>query len=284
MEHKKTGIVLEGGAMRGIFTAGALDYLLEQDMYFDYVVGVSAGAGNAMNYVSRQIGRTKRVIMHENAESYYGLNQLFEHRKLLNIETMIQEYALNEIPFDFDAYFASEVENENVVLNCETGRPEYMGNFPDKDSFFKATMASCSVPFICEPIEINGYHYLDGSIADSVPVERAITLGCKKVVVILTKPEGSEATDYSKMRSMIDLCYKKYPKLCDALCERRSVYVKQMQQIKKLENDGRIFVLRPKEQMVHHFEKDNDKLTAFYNYGYETMKGELPRLKTYLDN
>ena len=102
MSKVKTGLVLEGGAMRGIFSAGVLDYMLKKDIYYDYVIGVSAGAGNAVNYVSRQEGRTKKIITHENAESYYGVGQLFENKKILNLEMLVAEYALKDIPYDFE--------------------------------------------------------------------------------------------------------------------------------------------------------------------------------------
>jgi len=270
--ERKRGLVLEGGAMRGIFTAGALDYLLEKEDEFDYVVGVSAGAGNAVNFIAKQPGRTRKIITHENAESYYGFNQFRESKKLLNLETFVKEYALNEIPYDFDTYFSSNIDCEGVVVCCETGKTVYKGNFKDKDTFFKYNMASCAVPFICEPIEIDGNHYLDGSIVDSIPVERAITKGCDKILVILTKPEGSSPTDYSKMKNMINLCYRKYPKLCDALANRKKNYDKQIALLNKLEKEGKAFVVRPSLQMIRHFEADNNKLMAFYNYGYELMK------------
>ena len=146
MSKVKTGLVLEGGAMRGIFSAGVLDYMLKKDIYYDYVIGVSAGAGNAVNYVSRQEGRTKKIITHENAESYYGVGQLFENKKILNLEMLVAEYALKDIPYDFDTFFASKTECESVVVNCETGKAEYKGNFKTKDEFLKCQMASCSYP------------------------------------------------------------------------------------------------------------------------------------------
>ena len=279
----KTGLVLEGGAMRGIFTAGVLDYLLDKDIYFDYVVGVSAGSGNAVNFVSRQKERTRKVIMHEGAdESYYGMSQVIEHKKLLNTETLVQEYALKDIPYDFDAYFASETDNESVVLNCETGCAEYPGNYKDKDMFFKCNMASCSVPFICEPIEINGNHYLDGSIMDSIPVARAEEKGCDRILVVMTKPEGSSPTDYSKMKRMVEHHYRNYPNLCKALLERKDNYKKQAAKLNELVKEGKAMVIRPSEQMIGHFVNDMDKLMAFYDFGYKTMEEKFEEFKRFV--
>ena len=284
MSKVKTGLVLEGGAMRGIFSAGVLDYMLKKDIYYDYVIGVSAGAGNAVNYVSRQEGRTKKIITHENAESYYGVGQLFENKKILNLEMLVAEYALKDIPYDFDTFFASKTECESVVVNCETGKAEYKGNFKTKDEFLKCQMASCSVPFICEPVEIDGYHYLDGSIIDSIPVERAVEKGCDKIVVVLTKPEGSKPTDYSKIKKLIEWSYKKYTELCEVMAHRRQAYDRQDKFMKKLVEEGKVFVIRPEEQMIRHFENNNEKLLQCYQYGYDTMRKQFKAFEKFMED
>lgn len=282
MGEKKTGLVLEGGAMRGIFSAGVLDFMLEKDIRFDYVVGVSAGAGNAVNFVSRQKGRTRQIITHENAEAYYGVGQLFENKKILNLDMLVTEYALKDIPYDFDTFFASDTECESVVVNCETGQAEYRGNFKSKEEFLKCQMASCSVPFICDPVEIDGKFYLDGSIVDSIPVKRALEKGCDKIVVVLTKPEGTRPTDYSKVRKLVDRCYRKYPELCRAMVNRGEAYDEQNECMKKLMDEGKVFVIRPEEQMIRHFESNNEKLMHCYNYGYETMRGAFDDFENFM--
>ena len=268
----KTGLVLEGGAMRGIFTAGALDYLLEKDINFDYVVGVSAGSGNAVNFVSRQFGRTKQIITHENAESYYGMKQLIKHGRILNLHTLVTDYALNQIPYDFDTFFSSKTECESVVVNCETASVEYKGGYKDKDEFFKYNIASCSLPFICSPMEINGHHYLDGSIIDSIPVKRAVEKGCDKILVILTKPEGERPTDYSKARRAVKKYYSKYPLLADVMANRRDAYEEQDEYMHELEAEGKVFILRPDVQKIKHFEPSTEKLLNCYDYGYHMME------------
>lgn len=269
----KTGLVLEGGALRGIFTAGVLDFLMEQNVDFPYVIGVSAGAGNAMNFVSRQLGRSKQVITHENQPSYYGLGQFFENKKVLNLDTLVVEYAMKEFPFDFDTFYASKTECECVALNCETGLPEYFSDFRDNDHLLKANMASCSVPFICEPTEIDGNMYLDGSLMESIPAKRAIDKGCDKIVVVLTREEGAGPTDYAKMRKLVELCYKKkYPNLCTTILNRKENYEKQMQYLRQLEKEGRAFIIRPQTQAIRHFENDYNKLCEFYDMGYKAMR------------
>lgn len=268
----KTGLVLEGGAMRGIFTAGVLDYLLDKNIKFPYVVGVSAGAGNAVNFVARQRGRSKQVITHENEPSYYGISQLFENKKVLNLDKLVVEYALKEFPFDFKTFYASDTECECVALNCETGLPEYLSHFKDNEHLLKSNMASCSVPFICEPVELDGRKYLDGSLMESIPAGRAIEKGCDRVVIVLTREEGAEPTDYSKARRVVEMCYKKkYPKLCQTILARKDNYEKQMDYVRKLEREGRAFIIRPKTQAIRHFENDYNKLCGFYDMGYEQM-------------
>jgi len=267
----KTGLVLEGGAMRGMFTAGAMDYLLEQNIFFDYVVGVSAGADNGINFVSRQIGRCRKVISHENTVSYFGRDQIRENRKLANIELLIKGYALNEFPFDFETFENSKTEFECVVINCETGLPEYHGNFKNREEFFNYNIATCSLPFLCDPVEINGNHYLDGSLTDSIPLARAVEKGCDKVLIVLTKPEGGTPTDYGRMRFFIEKVYSKYPKLCEAMCNRVDSYEKQTAYINKMVKEGRAYIFRPEEQYVHHIDNNPTRLERCYQHGHELM-------------
>lgn len=270
----KIGLILEGGAFRGIYTAGVLDYLMEQNVEFPYVIGVSAGAGNALNFLAKQEGRTKKVITHENKDSYYGLGQFFENKKILNLDMLIREFALVDFPFDFETFHATTSQMETVATCCETGKAVYFGDFKnrDQDYMFKTNMASCSVPFICDPIEIDGYHYLDGSLANSVPFERALEMGCDKVVIIMTKPRGGQATDYSKARSLINIAYKNYPNLCETLMNRKEEYERQIALMDRLEAEGVAYVVRPETKTVGRFENDYEKLCDCYNIAYRRME------------
>lgn len=278
----KTGLVLEGGAMRGIYSAGVLDYLLEQGIHFDYIVGVSAGCGNAVNYVTGQIGRTKKVITHENAESYFGFHQLAKNHKLLNLDKLVRGYGEEEFPFDYDKFAASDVECETVVVNCETGLAEYLSNYRDKEEFYQASMATCSLPFMSDMVEINGRKYLDGSIVDSIPVKRAVDKGCDRVVLVLTKSEDESATDYSKLKKLICKKYKNYPKLIEALLNRKDAYEKQLEYMGQLERDGRLMVIRPSKPLMKRFEKDMKVVNASYDYGYSMIQELYPKLRAFL--
>lgn len=265
----KTGLILEGGAVRGIFTAGVLDRLMENGVYFPYVVGVSAGGGNAMSYASRQKGRTARMINVPRAECYYGLKQLVECRKFINLDKMAFEYPYHQYPFDFNTYFNSGIETEYVCTCLETGKAEYFSSFEDERELLTVCKATCSVPMICEPVEINGRHYLDGSIADSIPIEHALDSGCDKLVVILTKPDtNTPPTDYRKFKTVIAQMYKQYPAFVEACMTRVDRYEQTLRLMQELSDEGRIMVLRPELPAISKFEHDPDKIMASYRDGY----------------
>lgn len=272
----KTGLILEGGAVRGIFTAGVLDRLMENGIYLPYVIGVSAGGGNAMGYISRQIGRTARLINAPKAEAYYGLRQFFESKKVINLDKMCYEYPYKQFPFDFNTYFGSDIESEYVCTCCETGSAEYFSENSEERKLLTIAKATCSVPMLCEPVEMDGKHYLDGSIADSIPIERAFEKGCDKVVIVLTKPESNVApTDYRKFRSVINAMYKDYPAFVEACMNRVENYEKTARIMEQAQKDGRAFIIRPEIEPISKFERDSNKVTAFYRHGYSLMDKRL---------
>ena len=278
------GLVLEGGAFRGIFTAGVLDFLLEKKVTFPYVVGVSAGAGNAANFVSGQIGRTQRVITHENADPYYGLGRLCRSGTLLDLDVMTYEYSYHQIPFDFGSFFSSKTDCEFVVANCETGLAEYHAAGGSEEKLLALCKASCSIPLICKPVQIDGKYFLDGSLIDSVPVGHALAKKCEKAVVILTRYGDQPPTDYNRIRSLLNISYRsRYPRLVDAMLRRKEVYARQMEELAVYEKEGRALVIRPESMSIGHFENDKDKINAFYRHGREVMKKRLPELLAFME-
>lgn len=278
----KTGLVLEGGAFRGLFTAGVLDYLMEKNIQFQYAVGVSAGAGNQLNYISQQEGRTKAVIQADEENAYFGAKQMRKSRKLLDLDKMFFEFPYNQYPYDFDKYKDSELDFEFVVTNCETGKAEYIRKSTNQIKMLTAVKASCSVPIICAPVEIEGKYYLDGSVADSIPVQRAIDAGCDKVFVILTRRSTEMPTNYGKMRIIMRQYKKRYPALYNALMHRTEVYQEQVELLNKLEKEGRVYVVRPEMHSVSKFERDRDKQDEFYQHGYEIMSQKADELRRFM--
>lgn len=266
----KTGLILEGGAVRGIFTAGVLDRLMEEGINFPYVIGVSAGGGNAMSYVSCQVGRTCRMINAPKEESYYGFRQFISSKKFINLDKMVFEYPYKQFPFDFDTYYNSGIETEYACTCLETGKAEYFSEYEDNDRLMTIAKATCSVPMLCEPVEIDGKHYLDGSIADSIPIEHALEMGCDKLVIILTKPgNATPPTDYGKFKKVIGSMYKKYPNFVEACMTRVERYWETVKLMNELEEQGRIFVFRPSLPAISKFEKDTEKIMESYHDGYD---------------
>ena len=285
MALKKATIVLEGGATRGIFTSGALDYLMEQDIYFSDVIGVSAGACNAVDYVSRQPGRTRDCMIPNTKDMKYinGVKDTIREKSLMNMDLIFDKYPNELIPFDFDTYFQSEMHCELVTTNCLTGNAEYMTETEDPDRLMKICRASSSMPLAAPIANVDGIPYMDGGLADSIPIEYALEKGNDKIVVVLTRNPG-----YRKKRALkateqlYKRAYKKYPNLVRAIMTRNAVYNRQMKLIEKLEEEGKIFVIRPLIPTVSRMEKDYDKLQHFYMHGNRLMKKEYQGLLEYL--
>ena len=200
MDIKKATMVLEGGATRGVFTSGALDLLMEKGIYTSHVIGVSAGACNALGYVSRQQGRTRDCMIPEdkNGSYYYGLRDFVKEKSVMNMDLIFDKFPNELIPFDFDTYFNSETECELVTTNCLTGRAEYMTERSDKERLMKMCRASCSMPLLTPIVNVDDVPYLDGGLADSVPIRRAQKLGNEKIIVILTRNAGYRKKTVSK--------------------------------------------------------------------------------------
>lgn len=279
-------MVLEGGATRGVFTSGALDYLMEQDFYTSYVIGVSAGSCNGVDYVSKQPGRTRDCMIHKEKEYnyYYGFTKFIKEKSLLDMDMVFDKYPNEIFPFDFDTYFGSEMECEIVTTNCVTGRAEYMTEDGDRQRLMKLCRASCSMPLICPMVNLDGIPYLDGGLADSIPVRRALEVGNGKPILILTRNPGYR----KKMPSRATLqlyrrAYRKYPNLIRCLAGRNMVYNRTMKVIEQLEAEEKIFVLRPLIPTVSRLEKDYDTLMHFYEHGYKLMKKQFDELQRFLD-
>lgn len=268
----KTGLILEGGAVRGIFTAGVLDRLMENGIYLPYVIGVSAGGSNALSYRARQMGRTARLMNAPKAEAYYGFRQFFGSHKLINLDKMCYEYPYKQFPLDFDTYFGSDIQSEYACTCCETGEAEFLTEDKDEKRLLTICKATCSIPMLCEPVELDGKHYLDGSIADSIPISRALEQGCDRVVIVLTKPESNvPPTDYKKFKSVIGSMYKKYPAFVEACMSRTERYEKEAQLMKEMQENGRAFIIRPDNTSISKFERDSHKIMEFYRHGYTLM-------------
>ena len=279
-------IVLEGGATRGVFTSGILDYLMEEDLYFSHVIGVSAGSCNGVDYVSRQIGRTKKCMIPEKKEySYYsGVRNVIKGKSILDMDMVFDTFPKKIYPFDFETYFQSDMVCEIVTTNCKTGKAEYMTEGEDPDRLMKLCRASSSMPLLSPIVNVDGVPYLDGGLADSVPIRRALKLGNEKIVLVLTRNPGYRKKPISKgTAKLYRRAYKKYPNLVHAAVYRNHVYNKTIELVERLEEEEKIFVIRPLVPTVSRLERDETALTAFYQHGYNLMKRQREALQKYLE-
>ncbi len=279
-------LVLEGGATRGVFTSGALDYLMERDVYLSCVIGVSMGSCNGVDYVSRQIGRTRDCIIHKDKkyDYYYGFTKFIREKSLLDMDMVFDKYPNELIPFDYDAFFASEMECEIVATNCLTGKADYLTERSDRKRLMKLCRASSSMPLISPIVNVDDTPYLDGGLADSVPIRRAAGKGNKKIVVILTRNPGYRKKPISKgTAKMYRKAYKSYPELVRTALLRNLRYNRQMDMLERLEKEGKIYVLRPLIPTVSRLEKDYNMLMNFYEHGYCLMKRQYDGLMEYLE-
>ncbi|MBR5567816.1 MAG: patatin family protein [Bacteroidales bacterium] len=266
---KNTALVLEGGGLRGVFTCGVLDFFMDCGITFPFIVGVSAGACNGLSYMSGQRGRAKssNIDLMEKYQ-YVGFKYLLSQGCIMDYKLLFEDFPEKIIPYDYDAYFANPTRFVMVTTNCLTGKPEYLEEKKSSERVMDIVRASSSLPFVTKITYVDGIPMLDGGIVDSIPIRYALDQGYENIVVVLTRNKGYRKKD-TKIRAA-KAFYRKYPKLQEALFVRNSAYNKTMDLIEKLEEQGRITVIRPVNPVnVGRMEKDVTKLTALYQEGYE---------------
>ena len=279
----KVGLVLEGGGMRALFTAGVLDALLDvKELNIDGIVGVSAGALFGVNYVS---GQKERAIRYNKKyardKRYMGLYSWITTGNAVN-----KEFAFYEIPFKLDVFDQekfkqSKIDFYVVMTNVESGKPEYV---LIKDVFkqMEYLRATSALPFASKIIEINGKKYLDGGISDSIPIDYCEGLGYDKIILVLTRPKNTHKED--KLNFLYKLVYRKYPNLVERLINMGKDYEVVLKKIKDLENKNKIFVIRPPEVLkIGRLEKNEDKIQNVYDIGLNTGIKEIDNLLNYLN-
>lgn len=281
----KSGLILEGGAIRGIFTAGVLDFLMEKDYYFPYVAGVSAGSGNAVSYVARQKGRMKNcMIITEKENQYISLKNVIRKRSLFDMDLLYDRFPNEIFPFDYDTYFHSDIHCELVVTNCLTGKAEYLSEKADRERLMAICRASSSIPVGSPMVTVDGVPYLDGGLADSIPILHALETGHKKNVLVLTRNYGYRKRKNAAKAHLYHAFYKDYPELLHTICNRTKEYNRTMMLVEKWENEGRIFVIRPETPEISRTEQDAEVLEAFYRHGYGQMKKQFEKMKEFLES
>lgn len=277
-------LVLEGGSLRSMFTAGVLDVMIEQEIELSYINGVSAGTMCGMNYITRQIGRTLRVnteYLHD--RRYISFMNLWRNRLIFNFDFLFGELSTELVPYDFKAFEESPQKFEVVATRCRTGKPEFFEKGVCKD-MYAAVQASSSMPVLSRMITVEGKKYLDGGISLPIAYQRALDLGYEKVVVILTREHGYQKKPVGRLTKR---GYNRYfhplPQLLAALEEVPERYNRMQEELDRLEAEGRIFIIRPKTPvLVSRVEQDVHKLTDLYAEGRRVGEEILPGLKGYL--
>lgn len=280
----KTGLILEGGGLRGAFTAGVLDIFTKEGIEFDYACGVSAGAGVLSNFISRQEGRSREVLLCPRGNSYYGFREFMRSGKFMNLNKLYGEMIYEDPAFDFEVYFASKTEVENVATDCVTGKPAYLSTGDNIEVFCDVGKATSSLPFITGPHKIGDAYYMDGSVSDPIPVNHAIEKGCDRIVVISTKADGMNPSNLKKYTPAMKVIYPKYKGFIDAVQVRIPLLESQYELIDKLEKEGTTMVFHPGGHWdVSHMEKKLDKISALYNEGVRVANEKLPALKEFIN-
>ena len=264
----KSGLILEGGGMRGVFTCGVLDNLMDRGVRFPYTIGVSAGACNGLSYMSGQRGRGKfsNIDLLEKYR-YIGIKQLLLKGNIMDFELLFHTFPEQIIPYHYDVLAKCEEHFEMVTTDCRTGRACYFEEKHNPKRVIDIVKASSSLPFVSPISYVDGVPMLDGGIADSIPLLRARELGYDNNLIVLTRNKGYRKPP--KPTTVPPLFYRKYPHLREAIRQRNALYNEQVDMVERLEAEGKLAVIRPiKPITVDRMERDTDKLLDLYNEGY----------------
>lgn len=277
------GLVLEGGGFRGMFTAGVLDIFLQNELYFNYIIGVSAGADYGVSYVSRQFGRNLAVNEYVSDPNYCSWFHLLSKGEYFNDDFVYHYLPANLVPFAYETFAGSGVKMRVGLTNCTTGTADYKtldGN--DKARFANLLAATSSLPFLAKPKPIDNEWYMDGGIIDSIPVRQALADGCKRLVLILTR-DAAYRKEPVPGKSFWKWHYRKYPKLAEAIICRHEHYNETLDLIGRLEKDGTLFVIRPANPLpVSRMENKPKPLAEVYFLGMHHMQAEMNCLSEWL--
>ncbi len=280
----KVGLALEGGSRQTIFSAGVLDAWMDENIYFSYFAGVSAGCHAAMNFITRQRGRFRYIIQPTKIQQ--GREKAHRIFDGIQKECHALHYnaAYGDMPFDFHLFFGSGVECEFGLTCLETGRSEFFQEYMSEKRLLDIVNASSALPMLFPIAQIDGKHYADGCVTSPIPYQRAFEKGCDKVVVVSTHYPGEIVTDFRKYRMILNPMFKrKYPAFFRALMLRYKRYEKMFAEMEDLEKKGKILIFRPEKAVCDLFETDRDKLDETYMMGFDYAKQRMNDLKTFLE-
>lgn len=279
----KTSLVLEGGGVRGMYTAGVLDVLMEKGISYDGVIGVSAGAIHGCSYLSNQKGRSLRYYKKYSKDPrFMGVRSLITTGNVVGVDFCYHELPDKLDIYDHDAFLSNSSEFYVTCTNVETGETEYC-RITDMRMQIDYLRASASLPYLSKIVEIGNKKYLDGGCTDGIPIDAAINMGFEKIVVVLTRP--SKYIRKPENSFMAKLFYGKYPAFVKAMEERHIRYNKTVEKIAELEKEGEVFVIRPEADLnISRLEKDPDEIQRVYDIGYADGKKYIGAMIEWLNN
>ena len=278
-----TGLVLEGGAMRGVYTGGVLDLLMDHQLLAPYVIGVSAGACNALSYLSGQRGRNKKInIGFAQDNRYLSYRNLLRCRSLFGMEFLFHEIPDHLVPFDWPAFDANPSQLVVVATDCHTAEPVYFTKAEHRNCIIDAVQASSSMPIASQPVRLNGMLLVDGGVADPIPLQKSIDDGNERNIVVLTRPAGYRKKA-NRLAGMAKAFYRDCPALIQLMKTRHELYNRQLELVEQLEREGRVIVIRPScTFQLKRLERNPEVLTALYDCGYQDAAEKLPQLRDFL--
>ena len=266
----KRGLVLEGGAFRGLFTSGIIDVMMAHDVWPDGLIGVSAGAAFGCNYKSRQVGRAIRYNKaYAHDPRYSGIRSLLTTGDYFNAQFAYHTMPRQLDVFDNEAFNANPMQFYAVCTDVVTGKAVYKHLEQASDTTYDWIRASASMPLVSRVIDLEGHKLLDGGVADSIPLAYFESIGYDRNVVILTQPEGYQK-EHNKLMPLLRLSLRKYPKMIEALDQRHLMYNRQLDYVSEAEREGRCLVIRPKESLpIGHISHNPDEMQRVYDMGRE---------------
>lgn len=278
----KIGLVLEGGGMRGLYTAGVMDVMIDHDFLPDVVCGTSAGVTFGVNLLSRQRGRVLRYNLRYVGDSrYISLHSWLTTGNMVNRAFAYDLLPRELDPFDNETFMNSKAKFYATITNIRTGKAEYV-HIQDTWEQMDAIRASASLPIISKPVKWQGEEYLDGGLADNIPLDKCVEMGCDKIIIVLTRP-----IDYVRNDNLVGLCRLWYPRcreLLRTIAARNEQYNQRIAEIRQLEQIGKVFVIRPSEyRIVGRLESDRTRLQAMYDLGLQDANEQWQKLQQYLD-
>lgn len=279
-----TGLILEGGAMRSVFSAGVLDRLMEEGIQIPNVLAVSAGAYAGMNYVSGQKGRIVTAVIDPLKEyKYLGFRTFLRKGTFFDMDYLFKEVPKTRAPYDFRKLKEYKGKFITSTVNMITGENIYHDTFRDEDEFFQICQAANSMPLIAKISQVDGIPMLDGGMADAIPVQKALEEGWNKIVIVLTRDAAYRKKPKANLyMTAIKLVYRKYPEFLKLIEERAQRYNEALDKIIELKKQGKAFVFRPSSVTVGNSESNVDTLMKYYRHGFDTATERMEELKKFL--